>query len=176
MGLKDQIDLKALVQAYLFSNNAEHLYFQFRDSADLRVLTKNNTIDSLVDEYERRTEKLERDVEDVVIAYAILMAITFLDCRDADETFDKVNLSCLDWGEDVKAIFGVTGRSTHMFDPRIDRTWIRPIQTEGGNSTLKINLGPVFLHNRQTISDTTWNICQHKTKEDLTKGEENDKA
>jgi len=105
MGLTEQIDLKPLIATYLFANTPMYLYRHFRRNASLKELAENNPPQRLVNEYKRRTSKKTKATKDIVIAYCILIAITFLEYQQALAVFDTINLSGLDWGSDIKDIY-----------------------------------------------------------------------
>ncbi len=68
-------------------------------------MIERNRLSDLVDAYKSYTESANRPIENVVVAYAILMSFTFLKLQDALEMFSQVNLSRLDWGEEIKRTF-----------------------------------------------------------------------
>ena len=105
MEIKEQLDIKGLEQFYLFANTPGYLYRHFRSSETVSSLIERNRLSDLVDAYKSYTESANRPIENVVVAYAILMSFTFLKLQDALEMFSQVNLSRLDWGEEIKRTF-----------------------------------------------------------------------
>lgn len=99
------IDIEVLKREYLFASTAAHLYEHFREDGSLRRLAQEEKPEILVKEYKERTVKGDRSVEDVVVAYAVLIAVTFYDYKEAIETFNRFDLSKLEWGEKVKDIY-----------------------------------------------------------------------
>ncbi len=108
MGLTERIDLKPLVEAYLFANTPMYLFRHFRENASLRELTQQTSVEALTAEYIDRTRKEWKSIEDIVVAYAILIAITFLEYGQVLTVFESLDLSHLDWGEEIKDIFQTT--------------------------------------------------------------------
>jgi hypothetical protein len=106
------IDIEALKREYLFANTAAQLYRHFRENISLQNLAKTERPEILVEEYKKRTEKDERSIEDVVEAYAILMAVTFYDYKVAMKTFKKFDLSKLEWGEELADMYRREARIT----------------------------------------------------------------
>lgn len=106
------IDVEVLKREYLFASTAAHLYEHFREDDSLRKLAQEEKPEILVEEYKKRTVKGDRSVEDVVVAYALLITVTFYDYKDAMETFKKFDLSKLAWGEEVKDIYMREARIT----------------------------------------------------------------
>ena len=115
MGLMDQIDLKPLIDAYLFANTPMYLYRHFRNNASLQELAERTSIQILVAEYDRRTVKETRSIEDIVVAYSTLIAITFLKYQRALEVFENLGLSRLDWGDEIRSIFTSTTKIVNVF-------------------------------------------------------------
>lgn len=99
------VDVEALKREYLFASTAAHLYQHFKENGSLRELAQEEKPEILVEEYRKRTAKDDRSIEDIVVAYAILVAATFYDYKEAMETFGKFDLSKLEWGEKVKDIY-----------------------------------------------------------------------
>jgi len=99
------IDIEALKREYLFASTAAHLYEYFREYRSLRKLAQEEKPEILLEEYKRRTVKDEKSVDDVVVAYAILITLTFYDYSEAIEVFGKLDLSKLEWGEEIRDIY-----------------------------------------------------------------------
>ncbi len=106
--LTERIDLKPLIEAYLFANTPMYLFRHFRENASLRELTQQTSVEALTAEYIDRTRKEWKSIEDIVVAYATLIAITFLEYGQALTVFESLDLSHLDWGEEIKDIFQTT--------------------------------------------------------------------
>ena len=119
MGLAKEIDLKPLTEAYLFANTPIYLFRRFRENSSLRELAKHTTVEELTTEYINRTTKAEKSIEDVVVAYSLLIAITFLEYDKAVATFESIDLSRLDWGEEIKHIFRETMPVVNYFSASI---------------------------------------------------------
>lgn len=96
------IDMEELIRDYIFASSAGYVYDHFVANNSVRNLANIKAPDILMKEYEERTEKAERTIEDVVVAYAVLVGITFLDYSQASSIFDKIDLSKLEWGQDIK--------------------------------------------------------------------------
>ena len=142
MGLIDQIDIQSLFDAYLFANTPLYLYRHFRRNASIKELAENNEIKSLVNEYNRRTAKKKKALEDVVVAYSILTALTFLEYQQALAAFDMIDLSKLDWGNEIKDIYTSKIRITDIIkldiEPRISYT--KKGKADSSTNTLSFNI------------------------------------
>lgn len=129
------IDIEALKREYLFANTAGHLYQHFRENSSLRNLAKTEGPEILLEEYRKRTAKHGRGIEDVVAAYAVLMAATFYDYKEAIETFDKLDLSRLEWGEKLADIYRREARITIYITEQGSGRELREIYTRGSGIT-----------------------------------------
>lgn len=105
MGLIDQLELKQINSAYLFANTPKYLYRHLRHIQSVQELSKNTTLQNLVDEYNEITSPTRKSSEDVAIAYALLIMVTFWEYQKALVAFGKFDLSRLEWGNDIKDIF-----------------------------------------------------------------------
>lgn len=107
LGLVDWIDLYQLAEAYFLASTPRYLYERFRNNASLGKLVECVSVQGLIAEYNFRAgkERWARDSEDVVVAYAVLIAITFLDRERALDVFKNLDLTRLRWGEEIRNIF-----------------------------------------------------------------------
>ena len=69
-------------------------------------------------EYRKRADKEGRKIKDVVIAYAILVSITFLDYSQASSILNKIDLSKLEWGKDIRDRYMRNVRPTALVDSK----------------------------------------------------------
>jgi hypothetical protein len=106
------IDIDTLKREYLFASTAAHLYEHFKENISLRNLAKIEKPENLIEEYQERTGKDVRSVEDVVVAYAMLITVTFYDYKETLEIFKKLNLSKLEWSQEIKDIYMREARTT----------------------------------------------------------------
>ncbi|MBA7578946.1 hypothetical protein ES708_20812 [subsurface metagenome] len=139
MGLIHQIDIQPLIDAYLFANTPSYLYRHFRQNASLKELAENNPIKSLVSEYNIRTAKKRKTVEDVAVAYSILTTITFLEYQQALVAFDMINLSKLDWGNEIKDIYTSRIRITDITKLDVEPRISHARKTKSNSSTKKLS-------------------------------------
>ena len=106
------IDTKELKKRYLLANNAEQVYEWFRTDGALRDLARGEYKEALMQEYKRITERSERTIDDAVVAYAILIIITFYEYREGMEVYSNLNLKKLKWGEELVGIYERAERIT----------------------------------------------------------------
>jgi hypothetical protein len=139
----EKLDKTEIISIYFFANTPMYLYRNFRNMESIKELTKTIPISSLINEFDERTQKDKKSEEDIAIAYAILIAITLLEYRDALATFEKIELSKLDWGIEIKDIFIKTSPITGFLEisqkPKISTN--NNIITDSNATFLSLNIG-----------------------------------
>lgn len=143
MGLTDKIDLEEVISTYLFANTPMYLYRRLRSNASIEQLAKNTNLDVLLEEYNRRTSTEERTAEEVAVAYALLVAVTFLRRSEPSTAFRDFDLSRLDWGKDIRDIF-------------ISET---PPETE-----IRVTVDPIIAQMKQPTSSSSTTISHYGSK------------
>jgi len=142
MKLIDQIDIKQLTNSYLFANTPMYLYRHFRRNPSIKELAENDSTQKLAKEYNKLTSKKTKPINDIVIAYSILIAITFLEYQQALTAFGTVDLSKLDWGNDIKDIYVSKTKITNIFslavEPRI--SLVKKTKSDSSTSKLLLNI------------------------------------
>ena len=142
MKLIDQIDIKQLTNSYLFANTPMYLYRHFRRNISIKELAENNPPQKLASEYKELISKKLKSINDIVIAYSILIAVTFLEYQQALEVFDTIDVSKLDWGNDIKDIYTSRTKSTNIvelyLEPRISQA--KKIKSDSSTSEFLLNI------------------------------------
>lgn len=98
-------EIDRLREIYLLANAPGQIYKWFRESELLSELAVKGNEEELLEQYKVRTEKEGKTIDDVVIAYAILVVISFFEYKEGKLLFEKLNLPKLQWGEDLKSIY-----------------------------------------------------------------------
>jgi hypothetical protein len=98
-------EMDSLREILLQANSGSQVYRGFRQSKVLSDLAVRENERVLVDEYRVRTEKEDRSIDDVVIAYAILVIASFFEYEERRALFQQLNLSRLQWGEELKRLY-----------------------------------------------------------------------
>lgn len=98
-------EMESLREIFLLANSGNQVYRGYRKSEVLRDLAVREKKEVLVDEYRVRTEKEDRSVDDVVVAYAILVIASFLEYEEGSALFQRLDVSKLQWGEEVKRLY-----------------------------------------------------------------------
>jgi len=105
MGLIDQLDINEINSVYLFANTPKYLYRHLRHIQSVQELSRHATLQNLVDEYNEITSPTAKSSEDIAIAYALLITVTFWEYQQALAALNKFDLSRLEWGNEMKDIF-----------------------------------------------------------------------
>lgn len=143
MGLVDQLDLKSLCETYLVANTPMYLYRHLRSNNSLRRIAEDFSAEGLVAEYESRTTKQRRSVEDIAVAYAMLSAITQLDYPVAMAALDNMDLSRLDWATELRDIYLATRRPVSYVGVTLQpRVLSKASRTETSVSTVHVSPTP----------------------------------
>jgi hypothetical protein len=98
-------EMDSLREIFLLANSGSQVYRGFRQSKVLSDLAVREKEEVLVDEYRARTEKEDRSIDDVVVAYAILAIASFLEYEEGRALFQRLNVSKLQWGEEIKRLY-----------------------------------------------------------------------
>jgi hypothetical protein len=139
VGLIDQLDIKEINSVYLFANTPKYLYRHLRHIQSVQELSQRATLQNLVDEYNEITSPTTKSSEDIAIAYALLIMVTFWEYEQALNAFGKFDLSRLEWGKDIKDIFKANAPINTII--RIDMKANIPLDSlkSSGNSTSTVH-------------------------------------
>lgn len=103
--IKKIIELDNLKEWYIYANTPMYLYKHFREEGSLRNLSEKLDVSELTEIYNHYRASKKQNLENVVISYAVLTALTLKDPYLAEKAFKKIDLSCLRWGNDIRDIF-----------------------------------------------------------------------
>jgi hypothetical protein len=109
----DSSSYNEFVRAYMFANNASQLFKQFSSLINKNGISLGNEED-IIKEYRETASNEIADFDSLIKAYIILVAITNLNYEQAERVLDKLDLSFLQWGLDIKNIYQQTRRSTSL--------------------------------------------------------------
>jgi len=98
-------EIDRLREIFLLANSGSQVYRGFRQRKVLSDLAVRENNKGLVNEYRVRTEKKDRSIDDVVVAYAILVVASFFEYNEGRALFQQLDLSKLQWGEEVKRLY-----------------------------------------------------------------------
>ena len=173
MTMITSLNLEPLLEAYCFANTPYYLYKHFRRDESVQQLTKRYAAEHLIDEYHLRTKRLMKPgtstgffiklinfvnpflgrtsrqaepgkLEDLLVAYAIAVAATFLTRNDAAEFLRRLDLSRLEWGEAIQYIFlsSVMPEGILRANPKLTQPQPEAFLFAGANSSARIPYRP----------------------------------
>lgn len=166
-----KMNLEPLIEAYLLANNPMQLYRQFRENSQVQDLARSISNQSMIDCYNKRAQKEHKILEDIVVSYAILVGLTFMEYEEAIIAFGKLDLSHLDWGNSIREIFDATARITNVLSPRVPVRTLIFSPTEVATDVIILEPTVLKLDMKQTISDTTENLRSGYVKRESIEGE-----
>jgi len=105
MSIESSLDLKPLSVKYLLANTPMYLYSRFREEMTIQNLCHQFDLTALAEEFNRRVGREPRCIQDVVVAYGIVIGLTFLEANLTNASFGRMDLSKLDWGTALRDIF-----------------------------------------------------------------------
>ena len=97
-----EINLEPYKLSYLLSNSSRQLIASFGKIGSFESFWKSNSSASLLDQYAEVTRNGLSDFDSLIKAYIILIAATKFEYKTALDTLEALNLSILDWGEQIK--------------------------------------------------------------------------
>jgi hypothetical protein len=149
MGINDSLDLTALTRDYMFANMPAYLFKRFRGNDSVATLSQKIPVETLVAEYCQRTATKERSLEDVVVAYAILVSFSFLESNHARMAFEQVDLSRLEWGQEMAQFAYQIIQADNIITIRIPATPKLVTGNDAGSLSAKsgtVNTTEISLH------------------------------
>jgi hypothetical protein len=100
------------VRTYSVANTPVYLYHNYLRDDSVRELARESTPSELVALFNERLLHEPRTVEDVAVAYAVVVAATQRDYDDAMTILSQLQLTSLDWAADIVRYWDETRIST----------------------------------------------------------------
>jgi hypothetical protein len=131
MNITDQ-DIREFREAYLVSNTPIYLYKRLRRLAAVQYLADAVPGKGIAAEYLRRTKVSDRSPDDLAVAYACLVSLTYKPPREALPLFRSLDLSSLDWAPAIRDVFFAKtpsglSHSIMITDPKIPSSRVSSI-------------------------------------------------
>jgi hypothetical protein len=101
----DSHSVREFREIYLFSNTPLYLFKKLRQLQAVQQLAQNSDAKELFEEYLRRVKEVERTLDDVAIAYACLVALTYKERREAISIFQLINPIDLQWVSAIRDLY-----------------------------------------------------------------------
>lgn len=133
-----QINLENLKEIYLISNTASFLYSGFIKEESLLDLKANNSQEELINQFEEITKKEINKIDDLVLAYAIYVAILLF---DNEITFDFLNSKGsinFEWFPELKHLY-ISRQKSFNFNSLEVKDFQSPSQKVYTESSIEVN-------------------------------------
>ena len=113
----------SLASYYLLANTPTYLYRRFRESPTVQRLATEATAYQLVQSLLKIDKLKQRNLSDVVTAYALTVALTFLEQRDVSKALRGKKVKNIEWVDRILKLGNQkmvpTARSEVLVKPRI---------------------------------------------------------
>ncbi|MHB0914214.1 MAG: hypothetical protein ACYC5A_02140 [Thermoleophilia bacterium] len=121
-------DLETLSERYMFANTPTYLYTHFRNDSAVRHLSKAYSASELIDEIRQIDSTEERNLEDVVTAYALAVALTLIKPGIALDEIKALRVMNLNWVDDILKLWNDIRipESVNSFRPKITSIGTKP--------------------------------------------------
>src|ERR1700677_1635308 len=97
----NKLDLRELTEQYMVANTPRFLYKNLRDNASVKGLAERSTPRELFASITAIERKQDRNADDVALAYAMLVAMSFQDFGRVREVVADWRPTILSWGLDI---------------------------------------------------------------------------
>lgn len=132
-----KIDIDSLKDVYLVSNTPLYLYKNFVNDQSVQELKLSNTTQELVEEFIHISNIEIEEIDDLVYAYAIYIAILLKDDNLTNTFIDSAGDINFEWFGDLKSIYEETITPTYSFE--IKENYSRPTKNIKQSSEDNIN-------------------------------------
>jgi len=86
----------------MFADVPIYMYKHFRNNDSIINLSKSFSEKEIITEFNIYINKVSMEVKDTIVAYGILVGVTYLPYDDAIRIFNVLDLNKLEWGEFVR--------------------------------------------------------------------------
>ena len=117
------LNLEQLGMVYLVANTPSYLYRHFRLDSSIQEVARGSSVEELNAAIKEKlsipTER--RTIEDIVLIYALLVALTFKDQVEVERSITSIELTTVDWGKKILDIWkNSSGPTTKVMNFRIN--------------------------------------------------------
>lgn len=112
-----KLNIGALVEHYALANTPRYLYRHIRSEVSVEALAAAATVDEILAEIDLRTAKSDRATNDVALAYALLVSLSFKnigEVRSAVAAWERPG--GLIWVDHILSIINQTAIVTSLFN------------------------------------------------------------
>ena len=134
-----------LKNIFLVSNVPEYLYYHFRAAPSVQQFAKDIAVQEIIEGLNEKAIESSAaeavDIDSIISQYLLVTALTFKDTKEAIDAFKKLDLSYLDWGEELKNIY---------FSTQEDLSEVRSSKIISFDSKNKISIKPPSTKPKET--------------------------
>ena len=115
-----------------------YLYKHFREDPTIQQLGKTYSTQELMESFSMILPDIHEAVDNLVVLYAIIMALTFKKYQDVREFFVGLSsYSNIQWANALKNLFMSLSKITEIYEIQGDYDYISPIQFQAHNYITK---------------------------------------
>lgn len=102
---KMSIDTQELVQIFILSNTPYYLFKNYQSHPSIELLSEQYSTDELIELFEMEKSNEKNTYEEVVIVYAILIALTKKPYMEVEQFFLKLGNGTFKWAKQISNIY-----------------------------------------------------------------------
>jgi hypothetical protein len=128
-----RLNVDSLTRAYAFANTPAYLYRHFRGDDSVQAIARDVHPDALVEVYNRVNLRHLKDIGDVVLAYAAMVALSMSGHEAAKVAFASLTEEGLDWAKALKELASMSSEATRTIvapGPRAVQGFVPRITTQ----------------------------------------------
>ena len=103
-----QINIQPLIDIYLYSNTPAYLYRKFKSHPIIFSLSRREDVNEMLSVIKTILIKDELILNDIVLCYALLVAILIHENPPINDSVNKINFEKLEWGKIIISIHNYT--------------------------------------------------------------------
>jgi hypothetical protein len=115
----EELDIKNLTSNFLFANTPGFLYKKFRQNRSIEEISKNYSTKEILDSLNEILKTENLDLNQLVMCNALLISLTLKDDFGSLDALKSIDLSKLEWGNQIRNIYINTRRATNVIEPKI---------------------------------------------------------
>jgi hypothetical protein len=120
------LEKAVLTDLYITCNTPRSLFNVFRGAAAVQDLAKQNSTDAIVDAFLSLGAAGIDGMEDLALAYALYISLTFKDYDQVASFFAKEGNIDFEWFDDIKSIYLASYTHTNLYVLDFDAAVNRP--------------------------------------------------
>jgi hypothetical protein len=102
--LEKELNLESIKEIFILANIPMYIYKHFKEDSSIQFLSKKYSTNEFIDFYNKLTENEITELDDIVIIYSILMAISFKNYNEINQFFEDIKPIEIRWFNKLKEI------------------------------------------------------------------------